>query len=57
MNLSYGLVLIILKQDLQLEYEINICTQPTFMKHGHQYNTISKEIQIGTNSSHLITCT
>ncbi len=35
MNPSCGLVLIILKQELQLEYEIDICTQPTFMKHGH----------------------
>jgi len=42
MNPSYELVLIILKQDLQLEYEINICTQPTFMKHGHRYNQFLK---------------
>jgi hypothetical protein len=29
---------LILKHGLQLKYEIDICTQPTFMKHGHRYN-------------------
>jgi hypothetical protein len=36
------MVLIILKQDLQLEYKINICTQHTFMKHEHRYNQFLK---------------
>jgi hypothetical protein len=36
------IIFIIQKQVLQLGYEINICTQPTFQNIGHQYNQFLK---------------
>jgi hypothetical protein len=43
-NPSYGLLLIIQKHVLQLEYKIDTCTQPTFQNIGRQHNQNFKEI-------------